>query len=62
MPWVGLQCMVVAFHGHYTHLLFELFHIVFIFYYRGGSMISGKGVNIYKGVGFALLILSRHVS
>ena len=24
---------------------------------RGGSRISGKGVHIYKGVGFALLIL-----
>ena len=28
-------------------------------YDRGGSRISGKGVHMYKGVGFALLILSH---
>ena len=27
-------------------------------FYRGGSRISGKGVHMYKGVGFALLVLS----
>ena len=26
---------------------------------RGGSRISGKGVQMYKGVGFSLLILSH---
>ena len=26
---------------------------------RGGSRISGKGVHMYKGVGFAMLILSH---
>ena len=26
---------------------------------RGGSIITGKGVHIYKGVGFALLIVSH---
>ena len=27
--------------------------------YRGGSRISEKGVHMYKGVGFALVILSN---
>ena len=27
--------------------------------YRGGSWISGKGVHMYKGAGFAFLILSH---
>ena len=27
--------------------------------YRGGSRISGKGVHMYKGTGFAFLILSH---
>ena len=29
-----------------------------LIYIRGGSKISGKGVHMYKGVGFALQILS----
>ena len=27
-PWVGLQCVIVAFPGHYTHLLFDWVHIL----------------------------------
>ena len=27
--------------------------------FRGGSTISGKGVHMYKGVGFVLLIISN---
>ena len=30
---------------------------VFCTVYRGGSRISGKGVHMHKGVGFAMLIL-----
>ena len=37
----------------------ELDYIHFWCIYRGGSRISGKGVHMYKGTGFAFLILSH---
>ena len=37
----------------------ELNYIHFWCIYRGGSRNSGKGVHIYKGTGFAFLILSH---
>ena len=37
----------------------ELDYIDFWCIYRVGSRISGKGVHIYKGAGFAFLILSH---
>ena len=37
----------------------ELDYFNFWCIYRGGSMISGKGVYKYKGTGFAFLILSH---
>ena len=35
----------------------EIDYINFWCIYRGGSRISGKGVHLYKGMGFAFLIL-----
>ena len=37
----------------------ELDYINFWCIYRGGSRISGKDVHMYKGKGFAFLILSH---
>ena len=37
----------------------ELDYIDFWCIYRVGSRISGKGVHMYKGAGFAFLILSH---
>ena len=37
----------------------ELDYIDFWCIYRVGSRISGKGVHIYKGVGFVFVILSH---
>ena len=37
----------------------ELDYIDFWCIYRGGPRISGKGVHMYKGAGFAFLILSH---
>ena len=39
--------------------LTELDYIDFWCSYRGGSRISGKKVHMYKGAGFAFLILSH---
>ena len=37
----------------------DLDYIDFWCIYRGGSRISGRVVNMYKGAGFAFLILSH---
>ena len=37
----------------------ELDYIDFWCIYRGGCRISGNGVHMYKGAGFALMILSH---
>ena len=37
----------------------EFDYIGFWCIYRGGSRISGKGVHMYKGAGYAFLILSH---
>ena len=45
----------------YVEEIKNIYLSIYLSFYRGGSMISGKGVHMYKGVGFALLILSNFI-